>query len=233
MVTALVAQVRDLWDEKKSYDIPDGFYEIAGEIRGINASIRQAAYGEPTEDPGTWLMHLPPKGLKLTVRTVATGPADRKQLDDSVEVMLANAASPAGATKGEVAQCLITNEYRIMMGRHAVRLYDRLVEASHGHCNDMNRLSFFSHTSPVPEKKTVGDRLRLAGMAAVGGSENIAISSGPERAHNGWIHSSGHHRNLLAAAWRLMGPGNVGRYWCQNFAVRDGNPPTSASADAK
>jgi uncharacterized protein YkwD len=49
-------------------------------------------------------------------------------------------------------------------------------------------------------------------------SENIHRGSGsPEGAHNGWVHSSGHHRNILQKLWTEMGTGQAGRYWTQNF----------------
>jgi uncharacterized protein YkwD len=108
-----------------------------------------------------------------------------------------------------------------MMGLRALRLHDALGRASRGHCEDMVRLGFFSHTSPVPGKESPMDRVRLAGMKPAGVSENIAINGSAEGAHNGWVHSPGHHRNILGKSWRLLGVGNAGNRWCQNFSIRD------------
>ena len=83
----------------------------------------------------------------------------------------------------------------------------------------MAQRGFFAHMSPVAGKTTPYDRVRLTGMRPIGVSENIAQASGPDGAHNGWCHSPGHHRNLLAAGWKLIGVGNVGHLWCQNFAA--------------
>ena len=63
--------------------------------------------------------------------------------------------------------------------------------------------------------------MKLAGYQIAGGSENIYQGSGsPEAAHQGWIHSSGHHRNILTPAWVEMGSGSSGNLWTQNFGFR-------------
>jgi uncharacterized protein YkwD len=48
-------------------------------------------------------------------------------------------------------------------------------------------------------------------------------SSDAQGAHNGWIHSSGHHRNILMPGWSEMGTGQSGRYWTQNFGFASGD----------
>lgn len=223
IVDERVTAVRKIWEDPREINLADRIHDIVKEIKEVNDAIRDAAFGEPTEDPAPWLMHLPNKGVKITIRNIANSAQDRQRIDTSDIVMAKNARSPSEAHRGESAQCRITNDYRIMMGRWAVRLYDPLIRASHGHCNDMSTRGFFSHTSPVEGKRTPSDRIRKEGMNPVGASENIAINGGPQGAHNAWVHSPGHHRNILGRAWRLMGPGNVGRYWCQNFCVSDRN----------
>lgn len=220
-VVRRVSAVRELWDDPRSSKIPQAFRTGVSRIRELNEWIRTAAYGELRED-AAWLMNLP-KDDTLFIRNVATSDRDRERLDKSVEVMALNESQPGKAERGEVVQTRITNEYRLLLGRWALRIYDPMVVASHGHCVDMERLGFFAHTSPVKGKRTPSDRLRAAGMRAMGAGENIARSGGPQGAHNGWIRSPGHHRNILGQAWRLMGPGHSGRLWCQVFSVSDGN----------
>src|SRR4029079_15266574 len=99
---------------------------------------------------------------------------------------------------------------------------------AHGHCDDMGRLGFFAHMSPVPGKRSPDDRVRLTGMKPLGVSENIAEAAGPSGAHEGWCHSSGHHRNLLAAGWKLLGVGNSCHTWCQNFSAGEEKPTDPA-----
>jgi uncharacterized protein YkwD len=220
-VDSRVAAVREIWKDTRSIPIPTAVRDGVTRIQEVDAWIRKASFGEvPPEIP--WLMNLP-KGEHLTIRTVATSALDRERIDASEKVMEVNESSPGVATRGEQAQCRITNQYRLLMGRWALRLYDRLLLAARGHCEDMEKLGFFSHTSKVPGKESPIDRVRREGMDPAGLSENIAIAGGPEGAHNGWCHSPGHHRNILGAGWRLLGPGNAGAKWCQNFSVSDQN----------
>jgi uncharacterized protein YkwD len=160
---------------------------------------------------------------KLTVRNFYRTDQDLRLIERNDEVMDANAAMETIATDDEREQVKITNEYRIMFGhRRAVRVHDQLVEAARGHSEDMARLGFFAHFSPVPGKRSPSDRVTLAGYPLMGCSENIHAGSGsPRGAHNSWIHSSGHHRNILMPSWVEMGTGRSGRYWTQNFGFRD------------
>jgi uncharacterized protein YkwD len=58
--------------------------------------------------------------------------------------------------------------------------------------------------------------MKLAGYTQ-GASENIANHPSAQSAHEGWTHSSGHHRNLLSPSHDEFAVGNDGRIWVQNF----------------
>jgi uncharacterized protein YkwD len=105
----------------------------------------------------------------------------------------------------------------------ALRIHPSLVQSSRGHSEDMSKLGFFDHFNNFnPEKYSPDLRMKLAGYQLAGGSENIYQGSGsPEAAHEGWIHSSGHHRNILDPSWVEMCAGNSGNHWTQNFGFRD------------
>ena len=137
--------------------------------------------------------------------------------------MRQNATLPTKANAAEKRQVEVTNDYRVMMGRHAVRINDKLVLAARMHSRDMSQGGFFSHTNELDAKKrTPRDRAILNGYHGVGISENIAQNGGgAEGAHRGWLHSSGHHRNILSKSWRLLGSGNDGRNWTQNFSISE------------
>jgi uncharacterized protein YkwD len=105
-----------------------------------------------------------------------------------------------------------------MMGRRVLVLDDLLVKTARGHSDEMSKLGYFSHFSPNAERRTPNLRAKIEGYKATAISENIHRGSGtPEGAHYGWLHSSGHHRNILQKFWTEMGTGQVGRYWTQNF----------------
>ncbi len=159
---------------------------------------------------------------QVTVKNYFETPADLALHEYNDRMMAENKITDTVATDDERRQAEITNEYRIMFGhRPAVKIQDQLTLAARGHSEDMARLGFFDHFSPVPGKRSPSDRVQAAGYPMMGASENIHMGSGdPRGAHNSWIHSSGHHRNILMPAWREMGTGRSGRHWTQNFGFR-------------
>ena len=82
----------------------------------------------------------------------------------------------------------------------------------------MARLGYFSHFSPTPGRRTPFDRMKLAGYER-GVGENLALHGSALGAHVSWLHSSGHHRNILMAHCSEFACGNQGDYWCQNFGT--------------
>ena len=91
--------------------------------------------------------------------------------------------------------------------------------AARDHSDYMSRTGDFGHFEPDPERKTPGDRMRRRGYFW-GASENCHMGGGdPMGAHIGWLHSSGHHRNILMEGHREMASGLSGPYWTQNFGA--------------
>jgi uncharacterized protein YkwD len=155
--------------------------------------------------------------VKFTVQNFYRDEVERDHLRYGDEVMAYNVTAPGDITGVEREQVRITNEYRRMFGRWPVRLVDKLVFSSRGHCEEMSRLGYFGHFSPTPGRKTPFDRMKLAGYE-YGSSENCIMGrTGAQAAHDGWCHSSGHHRNILTAQWTEMGTGHYGRYMTQNY----------------
>jgi hypothetical protein len=162
-----------------------------------------------------------PLGKELNVQNFFENEKDLELLVYNVKVLKYN-PGVKGPTEPERQQVLVTNEYRMMFGhRRALRIQPKLVASARGHSEDMAKLGFFDHFSPVEGKKSPEDRMKLAGYEMAGCSENIYAGSGsPEAAHSGWAHSSGHHRNLLTPAWVELGSGQSGGHWTQNFGFQ-------------
>ena len=119
---------------------------------------------------------------------------------------------------GEQTQVKITNAYRRQMGRRALAWNPLIQAAAQDHSDYMSRTGDFGHFEPDPERKRPGDRMRRRGYT-MGMSENCAMSGGAESAHVGWLHSSGHHRNILLQGHREMASALAGPYWTQNFGT--------------
>ena len=123
-------------------------------------------------------------------------------------------------SKDELECYQVTNAYREMFGLGAVQADERLVKCARGHSEEMHELKYFAHSSPVAGRKSPGDRAQLAGW---GGSVSENIARGQTTgagAVGSWIHSSGHHRNILGKSWTHLGVGKAkeATFWTQNFA---------------
>ncbi len=238
-----VAAVEEIWNGKVGFTArADG--AAASIIRDIEAG--EARLRGMGAEPGVAEAEF--QSLKryfdreLTVRTFSVSAKEEEEMARDAETMKANREGKTVASEPERRQVEVTNEYRIMFGRRALRIADKLVLAARAHGDDMSRGGFFSHFNEAlrdPTKK-VGvqacgcssdrmlpgcshgpdARIRQQEYEMAGCSENIHAGSGdPEGAHKGWIHSSGHHRNILTSSWIEMGTGQVGRYWTQNFGI--------------
>lgn len=215
-----VAAVRELWDKvqprtvKSSKEVQRAlvkFDEAAAELE------KRLVYVEDKVEEVAFLRAY--FGRKFTIRNFFRTAEERELLDYGAEVMEFNTKVKGDITEVEREQVRVTNEYRLMFGHQPVRLVEPLVKSSRGHCEEMSRLGYFGHFSPTEGRRTPYDRMKLEGYK-YGASENCIMGqTSPEGAHNGWCHSSGHHRNLLMPAWTEMGTGHYGRYMTQNFGA--------------
>lgn len=131
------------------------------------------------------------------------------------KVMVENAGVRAQVPDLEYRHATTVNLYRLLLGKGALKLNPKLCDASRDHCEDMIKLGFFAHESPVPGKRTPGDRAKNFGAAA--GGENIYLGSqDPQDAFWAWFDSLGHHRNMVGD-YVVFGVGNSNRHWCQMF----------------
>ncbi len=230
-IDGMIPEVKKAWESKTVVHIPPQFRQKIAELDEVAKWLAELAVA-PVDPGPQWLTSLPATE-EVTLKTIATSIDDRTRIDQSAKIMADNVSDPGGSSKGEQDEAKITNDYRVMLGRWALRVYAPLVRAARGHTEDMSRLGFFAHESPVEGKKTPWERMKREGMDPVGASENIAQAGGPSGAHSGWCHSSGHHRNLLSPEWRIFGVGNTGGLWCQNFAVADGKKKEAEKAETR
>ncbi len=73
-----------------------------------------------------------------------------------------------------------TNRQRVLNGVAPGNYAVALEKIAFEHSYDMVRLDFFSHTSVVPEKADMSDRMASVGVSNSAGGENIAITFGIE-----------------------------------------------------
>jgi uncharacterized protein YkwD len=154
------------------------------------------------------------------------------QVDESWRQILAyNEKVATSATREERDNVLAVNEYRMMMGRHPVKIDERLVRAARGHSIEMVKLDYFAHESPTAGLRSPGERAAKEGYGG-GVGENIATGAGTGReAFDLWFHSSGHHRNMISRGWTEMGCGRASKtMWTQKFGGMTGKGPRGPDA---
>ncbi|MBK8979216.1 MAG: FHA domain-containing protein [Planctomycetes bacterium] len=217
-VDELVARVRELWDgESPSKRVPRALRDELGRLDWLLGMLRGFGESLPeVEQAVLWARVLPTGDEPLELKTFCWDEREVRAQRHARAVRALNAAMAEQMTRAEQAQVDITNAYREMFGHAPLAVNAKLVEATRGHAKEMSQLGYFSHFSPTPGRRTPFDRMKLAGYEW-GASENIANHPSAQSAHEGWTHSSGHHRNLLSPGHTEFAVGNDGRYWVQNF----------------
>jgi hypothetical protein len=153
---------------------------------------------------------------KLNMARVILDSNDGKLKRENAPILAANEAQSVGMNVEELDACRATNEYRILFGLRALRYSAGLARAARGHSEEMEKLNYFSHSSPTPQNRTPEQRCQREGARY--SAENIAQGQHSGRAAvDGWLHSSGHHRNILGKGHQAVGLGQAGRLWTQCF----------------
>ena len=144
----------------------------------------------------------------------------RKEIESLVSARLDNNASAwASVSQKDFANHL--NEFRSLFAFTPLRLEEKLSDAAVGHSRDMASMGFFAHQSPIPEKKSPGDRARLAGFKHRWSGENIFMgSASPVAAYDAWFGSDGHRFIMFANGPNLIGIGPYERHWTMMTGIK-------------
>ena len=212
-----VAAIREIWEStERQASIPSKLREEFARYVWLRET--SMAFGQPLDEVGpdvAWVMTLPSaKVLGLQNFCLSVAERERNELYARIEAY--NIKILAGLPNAEQRQIKVTNAYRRMFNHRPLAVNMKIQRAARGHCEEMSTLGYFGHFSPTAGRRTPFDRMRLEGYQR-GASENCATNGSAEGAHNAWIHSSGHHRNLLNPGHTEFGSGNSGKYWTQNF----------------
>lgn len=114
----------------------------------------------------------------------------------------------------------LVNEERANAGLKPLVLDDRLVPVARQHSEEMFRLKYFSHQSPVTGSPF--DRLKAAGITYTRAGENLAYAQSVTVAFRGLMESQGHRENILRPEFTRIGIGVIsagayGRMFTQMF----------------
>lgn len=108
----------------------------------------------------------------------------------------------------------ILNGRRVAVGIRPLLLAERLSEAAADHSDEMIKLGYFAHESPVEKNKTPWDRARNAQFEGDAAGENIfAGSEAPGSAFGGWWGSDGHRIIMFGDGINATGVGRRSGHW--------------------
>ncbi len=213
-----------------------GHLDAPGEVELIEEHCIELPHGsEPLRDPHRAIMNpddrvpteiidvpmRPTQGSALGALTPAPampthGPADQPYRMDFVDAGEAGSAAVDGDYE-QVEWAILDriNAVRAEHGLGALAFDGRLQAASIGHSEEMYRMNYFGHRSPVAGHAEFTQRIAAAGVGDFGvAGENLAM--GPDardvadRFVQMWMDSPAHRANVLQASYRFTGIGVYG-----------------------
>jgi uncharacterized protein YkwD/uncharacterized membrane protein required for colicin V production len=116
----------------------------------------------------------------------------------------------------------LVNEERSAVGLKSLEWDDRLLPVARQHSEEMFRLKYFAHQSPVSGSPF--DRLKAAGITYTRAGENLAYAQSVSVAHRGLMQSPGHRENILRPEFAhiaigVISAGPYGRMFTQLFVT--------------
>ena len=116
----------------------------------------------------------------------------------------------------------LVNEERTAAGLRALIWDDRLLPVARQHSEEMFRLKYFAHQSPVSGSPF--DRIKNAGITYSRAGENLAYAQSVSVAHRGLMQSPGHRENILRPEFThiaigVISAGPYGRMFTQVFVT--------------
>jgi uncharacterized protein YkwD len=109
--------------------------------------------------------------------------------------------------QAEAQMVLLVNEERAKVGLAALAIDARLIPIARQHSEEMFRLRYFGHESPVSGSPF--DRLAAAGIRYARAGENLAYAQSVAVAHLGLMQSEGHRANILRPEFTRIGVGVI------------------------
>ncbi|UHA71867.1 CAP-associated domain-containing protein [Paenibacillus sp. 481] len=113
----------------------------------------------------------------------------------------------------------LANVIRVRNGLPLFTWNEEAAVVGRGHSKDMKDNNFFAHMSPTTGK-SVGGRLKDASVNYRLAGENLATGMNSAIvAHEGWMNSLGHRKNMLNKDFATLGVGVVLDYYTQVFVT--------------
>lgn len=143
-------------------------------------------------------------GSPLLITRIGEDETERLDLPDRVEL------APDPIAERQLLD--LVNEERVQLGLGALAWDERLLPVARAHSQEMFKLKYFSHESPVTGSPF--DRLKAAGISYSRAGENLAFAQAVSVAHRALMDSPGHRENILRPEFSRLAIGviNAGTY---------------------
>jgi uncharacterized protein YkwD len=171
----------------------------------LDTAVYRSRFAEPLLAGATSLSYRAQESsnLDLTDFMLVTQPGSAERYDLPYAVTSGLKVDP----KAEQTMFDLVNQERAQHGLAALDWDPRLQEVARAHSEEMWRLAYFAHDSPV--HGSPGDRFTDAGIRFRAAGENLALAPTVEIAHRGLMRSEGHRANILSPEFTRIGIGAV------------------------
>lgn len=118
-------------------------------------------------------------------------------------------------TAGEQRLIELINRERTGAGLNPLVIDYQLCRVARLKAEDMHNNHYFSHTSPTYGSPF--EMMKHFGITYTGAAENLGRTYSAERAHQGFMKSEGHRKNILNPYYTRVGVGIYGNYYVELF----------------
>jgi len=199
-------------DEVKVIGKLNGWYVVnvpntnkVGCISPNYAELYSAQPGSTAPEPTKPIPTTPAAPKTPTTTTNPTG-TEKSPATSSGAPTATNAPTGSGTLSSQGSRILqLTNAERAKVGAKPLKSNAELNKLATMKSQDIVDKNYFSHQSPTYGSPF--DMMKTYGISYMYAGENLAINSDADKAHNAWMNSEGHKKNLLNPDFTEIGIG--------------------------
>ena len=185
----------------------------------VSNEVRSSRFADPLVGVGLDLLYTAVQryGINLADFAVITS----QPADEVVQLPFTVTGDMQVNEAAEMELVNLVNRARTERGLNPLAIDPELTEVSRAHSEEMFRLGYFAHTSPVTGNS--GDRLNAADVTYLVAGENLAYAPSVTTAHSRLLNSPDHYANIMNPNFTRLGIGiieaeNRGLMITQTFA---------------
>ncbi len=186
----------------------------------LSEQIRSSRLADPLVDLGLDALYGAVERYDVDLADFAV--ITSRPAEDGIDLPFTVTSGLAVDREAEAEMLRLVNAERAAAGLDPVEPDPELTAVGRAHSEEMFRLGYFAHVSPVTGEP--GDRLDDAGVRYLASGENLAYAPTVAVAHRGLMNSPGHRANILNPTFTRLGVGvirseNRGLMISQEFAA--------------